>query len=145
VRATTTCDNPMCSCDPCTCEHCTCGVARLGALERRVMDVLWEESDREMTGREVADRFPENAYTTVVTVLDRLGHKGLVRRRLDGRSIRFTVVGTRGVHTAVLMREDLMAGRDTDSALVRFAQTLSPSQAAVLRRALDESESTPDP
>ncbi len=144
MRATTTCGNPMCSCDPCTCENCTCGVARLGALERRVMDVLWEGADRELTGREVADGFPENAYTTVATVLDRLVRKGLVQRRLDGRSIRFAVVGTRGVHTAVLMHEDLLAGRDPDSALVSFAQTLSPSEAAVLRRALDEPECKPE-
>jgi hypothetical protein len=92
----TTCDNPMCSCDPCTCDTCTCGVARVGELERRVMMILWERGDDELTGRQVADALPEHAYTTVATVLDRLVHKGLVRRRKLGRSIRFAAVGTQG-------------------------------------------------
>ena len=50
----TTCDNPMCSCDPCTCDTCTCGVARVGELERRVMTILWEQgrrADRSSGGR----------------------------------------------------------------------------------------------
>jgi predicted transcriptional regulator len=104
------------------------------------MDILWEQ-DSELTGRDVADVFPENAYTTVATVLDRLVRKGLVRRRMDGRLIRFAPVGTPGAHTAVLMREALAAGQDPDAALLRFAETLSPEEAAILRQSLDELES----
>ena len=85
--AKTTCDNPMCSCDPCGCDHCTCGVARVGDLERRVMTILWEQGGDEMTGRQVADALPENAYTTVATVLDRLVHNAH-RLELSGESIR---------------------------------------------------------
>ena len=81
----TTCDNPMCSCNPCTCDSCSCGVATLGDLERRVMDILWEEPEGERTVRSVADVLPEYAYTTVATVLERLSQKGLVRRRKVGR------------------------------------------------------------
>jgi predicted transcriptional regulator len=102
------------------------------------MDILWEQADRELTGRDVADVLPDYAYTTVATVLDRLAHKGLVHRRMEGRSIRFTAVGTRGAHTAVLMYEALAVARDPDSALARFAETLSPSEAAILRHALNE-------
>jgi predicted transcriptional regulator len=101
------------------------------------MDILWAASDRELTGRDVADLIPENAYTTVATVLDRLVHKGLVHRRMEGRSIRFTAVGTSDAHTAVLMHEVLSASGRADSALAQFAETLSPSQAATLRRALE--------
>ena len=36
-----------------------------------------------MAGREVAGLLPENAYTTVATVLDRLVHKGLVQRKME--------------------------------------------------------------
>jgi predicted transcriptional regulator len=136
VSSITTCDNPMCSCDPCACDNCSCGVARLGNLERRVMDVLWEKPESEPTVRDVADVLPDYAYTTVATVLDRLVHKGLVRRRMDRRTIRFTTIGTRGTHTAVLMREALSVDPDADAALVRFAETLSPSEAAVLGGAL---------
>ena len=85
------CDNPLCSCDPCTCATCACGVARLGELERRVMDILWEQPTRELTVRDVAELLPESAYTTVATVLDRLVHKDLVRRRMDRGSIQFAI------------------------------------------------------
>lgn len=138
--STTTCDNPMCSCDPCICDNCHCGAAKLGELERRVMDILWEEPDRALTGRDVARQLPANAYTTVATVLDRLVHKGLVRREMDGRYIQFTAIGSPGAHTAVLMHEALAAGGDRNSALVRFAQNLSPEEVAVLRRSLRDGD-----
>lgn len=137
MSATTTCDNPMCSCDPCSCDTCTCGVARLGDLERRVMEILWEEPDSESSGRDVADALPDYAYTTVATVLDRLVNKGVVRRRMEGRTIRFAPVGTRGTHTAVLMHEALAVDSDATAALVIFAETLTPTEAAVLRRTLN--------
>ena len=132
----TKCDNPACSCDPCSCTECVCGVARLGDLERRVMETLWKDPSQELTGRDVADVFPESAYTTVATVLDRLVRKGLVRRRTLRGSIRFAAIGTQGAYTAVLMREALSAGDDPEAALVRFTEILSPSEAAILRNSL---------
>ncbi len=138
MSATTTCDNPRCSCESCTCTDCTCGGARLGELERRVIDILWEAPGRELTGRDVADVLPDYAYTTVATVLDRLARKGLVRRRRDGRTIRFVATGTGATHTAVLMHEALEATSDPGAALVRFTETISPEEAEVLRRALGE-------
>jgi len=101
------------------------------------MEILWREADSEVTGRHVADMLPEYAYTTVATVLDRLTHKGLVKRRLDGRTIRFTAIGSKGAHTAVLMHHALAEDSDPDAALVRFAENLSDDEAAVLRRALN--------
>jgi len=132
MSAVTTCDNPLCACDPCLCENCGCGTPKISALERRVMDVLWQEPARELTGRDVADALSNYAYTTVTTVLDRLVHKGLVRRRMEGRTIRFTTFGTRGAHTAILMHEALAADHDPVSALVRFAETLSHPQVGIL-------------
>jgi predicted transcriptional regulator len=137
MGANSTCDNPMCSCIPCTCDSCSCGVATLGDLERRVMDVVWAVPERELTVRAVADVLPEYAYTTVATVLERLGRKGLVRRRKVGRIVRFVAVGTRGAHTAVLMREALAASSDPDAALIRFSETLSEAEATLVRQALD--------
>jgi predicted transcriptional regulator len=111
-------------------------VATLGDLERAVMEILWEVPDRELTGRNVFDLLPGYAYTTVATVLDRLVHKGLVRRRMDGRKIRFAATGTRADHTAGLMHDALVVANDPEAALVSFAGTLSRSEVAVLRRAL---------
>jgi predicted transcriptional regulator len=102
------------------------------------MDVVWGEGHDELTARNVADLFPEYAYTTVATVLDRLVTKGLVRRRKVGPTVRFSAVGTGGAHTAVLMHQALATGSDPDAALVRFAATLSAEEVAVLRRALEE-------
>jgi predicted transcriptional regulator len=96
------------------------------------MSILWEEADREVTGRQVADLLPGHAYTTVATVLDRLVHKGMVRRRMEGRSIRFAANGTQGAHTAVLMHQMLAQGPDRDAALARFTEILSPEEVAAL-------------
>jgi predicted transcriptional regulator len=137
VTATMTCQNPRCSCDSCACAECKCGTARIGELERRVIDILWEEPGVEMSGRAVTDALSDYAYTTVATVLDRLTGKGLVRRRMDGRTIRFAATGTRASHTAALMHEALGATNDPDAALARFARTVSESEARVLRRALE--------
>ncbi|MGO8872988.1 MAG: BlaI/MecI/CopY family transcriptional regulator [Acidimicrobiales bacterium] len=140
MSTTSTCENPMCSCDPCGCTDCKCGAARLGDLQRRVMGLLWESCPREVTGRQVADELPRYAYTTVATVLDRLVRKGLVTRRMDGHTIRYSAVGTKGAHTAVLMHQALGEDSDPDAALLRFAESLSDSEATVLRRALNRLE-----
>ena len=135
----TPCPNPKCTCADCRCgPTCKCGVLRLGTLERRVMEVLWEGPGRERTGREVADAFPDYAYTTLSTVLDRLVTKELLDRRQDGRVIHYSATNTRAVHTALLMQEALNATRDPDAALACFAQGLSASQADALRMALDD-------
>ena len=49
-------------------------------LEQQVIGVLWTDLGTEMTVRQVAEHFPDHAYTTVLTILDRLEHKGMVRR-----------------------------------------------------------------
>jgi predicted transcriptional regulator len=143
VSATMTCQNPRCSCASCSCAHCTCGGARIGELERRVIDILWEEPGTDLSGRQVANALPDYAYTTVATVLDRLAGKGLVQRRMDGRTIRFAATGTRATHTAALMHEALGATSDPDAALVRFAETVSASEARALREALEALEGKP--
>ncbi|OGW13862.1 MAG: hypothetical protein A2035_06495 [Nitrospirae bacterium GWA2_42_11] len=57
----------------------------LGDLEKSVMDVLWEMS--EATGREVFEEIEKKkpvAFTTVLTVMDRLLKKGLIKRIKKG-------------------------------------------------------------
>ncbi len=100
------------------------------------MEILWERPGQEQTGRAVADRLPDHAYTTVATVLDRLSNKGLLRRRLEGRTVRFAAVNTQGDHGAQLMWEALEASGDPSTTLERFAETVSVLQAEILRQAL---------
>jgi BlaI family transcriptional regulator, penicillinase repressor len=111
-------------------------MARLGELERKVMEVLWTDLSVEVTVRHVEKRLPGYAYTTLLTVLDRLQRKGLVRRTKHGRAFRYAAVSSREEYTAELMREALAAAADRDAVLVHFAETVSPSEAAVLREAL---------
>lgn len=115
-------------------------MTRLGELERRVMDELWSSMGTERTVREVAEHLPTHAYTTVLTVLDRLERKGLVRRSRDGRAHRYAAAASREEYTAELMHEALVGTSDRDAALVRFAETVSSEEAAVLRQALGDAE-----
>jgi predicted transcriptional regulator len=59
-------------------------VRTLGELELRLMDVLWDGEP--LTVRQVQTKLhrPKPAYTTVMTTLDRLFRKGLLRREKDG-------------------------------------------------------------
>ncbi len=59
-----------------------------GDLEQAVMDVLWATpaamSVRDVQGKLAPQRVL--AYTTVMTVMDRLAKKGQLTRELDGRA-----------------------------------------------------------
>lgn len=120
-------------------------MARLGELERKVMDVLWASMGTGLTVREVSEQLPHHAYTTVLTVLDRLGRKQLVRRTKDGRAHRYQAVASREAYTAELMHEALGAAPDPEAVLVRFAETVTSAEAVVLRRALLDSDGRTSP
>ncbi|MEH1026880.1 BlaI/MecI/CopY family transcriptional regulator [Micromonospora sp. DT68] len=117
-------------------------MTRLGDLERAVMDVLWDvvpgTSDG-VTVREVADALDgrELAYTTVMTVLDRLAGKGMVQREREGRAWRYRPAASREAHIAQLMLDALDLGGSRDAALVRFARSVTGTEAEVLRAALE--------
>lgn len=106
------------------------------------MDVLWSlPGDGWMTVREVheslaADR--DIAYTTVMTVMDRLSKKGLVSQHKEGRAYLYRAASSRGEMTADLMREalDEFAVDDRTTALVRFVGESTPEERAALREAL---------
>jgi predicted transcriptional regulator len=119
-------------------------MVRLGELEQQVIGVLWGAMGTEMTVREVAEHFPDHAYTTVLTVLDRLERKGMVRRIKGGRAHHYVATGSRAAYAATLMREALSASPDPDAVLVHFAETVSPDEADLLRALLAE-PSTPEP
>jgi BlaI family penicillinase repressor len=63
---------------------------RLGPLEQRLMDALWQRGHA--TVREVQESgcCPELAYTTLMTTLDRLYKKGLLTREAEGRAFRYS-------------------------------------------------------
>jgi predicted transcriptional regulator len=63
----------------------------LGELEAIVLEALWgagkARSVREVL--ELVQRRPALAYTTILTVLDRLHDKGLVSRQKEGKAFRY--------------------------------------------------------
>jgi predicted transcriptional regulator len=113
----------------------------MGDLERAVMDVLWVDGSRWCTVREVHESLAAGrdiAYTTVMTVLDRLAKKGLVAQERDGRAYRYRTVASRGAMTADLMREalDEFAVDERRTALVAFVGDATAEERAALREAL---------
>ena len=110
----------------------------MGELEQAVLEVLWER-ETPASGREVHERLAgrDLAYTTVMTVLDRLVAKDVVVREREGRAFRYSPRQSRAAMTAEVMRDALEAtGADRDQALVSFVGEASEADLAALRRAL---------
>jgi len=106
------------------------------------MDVLWAHGDsgpctvREVFGALSASR--DIAYTTVMTVLDRLAKKGIVVQHRDGRAYRYAPSEPRATMIAGLMM-DVLEDTDGDvrrTALLRFAEGVSAEEAAALQAVL---------
>ncbi|HSC29670.1 MAG TPA: BlaI/MecI/CopY family transcriptional regulator [Vicinamibacterales bacterium] len=114
--------------------------AGLGPLERAVMDVVWQGS--QVSVRDVQTRLGRAvAYTTVMTTLDRLFKKGLVRRARSGRAFVYSSALTReeveAKLTAGLLRE-VMSSRVFGS--TPFLSNLVDAVADSDDRLLDELE-----
>ena len=120
-------------------------LTRLGDLERAVMDHLWSDSHSQ-TVRQVHEALSEHrdlAYTTVMTVLQRLAKKNLVSQIRDDRAHRYAPVHGRDELVAGLMVDALDQASDSGSrqaALVHFVERVGIDEAEALRRALDELE-----
>jgi predicted transcriptional regulator len=116
-------------------------------LERLVMEEIWTQGEatvrsvRDALNADAAQR--ERAYTTVLTILQRLDAKALVIRHRNGKT---------DVYTAALPREEYLRARaDADVselleqygelALVQFARrmaALDPERREALRRLAGE-------
>jgi predicted transcriptional regulator len=111
---------------------------QLHELESEVMEELWEGGER--TVREVLDalnarRSPHRAYTTILTVMQRLHRKGMLRREWRDR---------RHVYVPALSRDeyaeaqvDALLSEYGDVALAHFAREMSrldPKRREQIRR-----------
>lgn len=114
-----------------------------------MLQVLWDRPEpagardvlTALTAREGAER--ELAITTVLTVLDRLRRKGLVRRERSGRAHLYQATVSREDYVAGLMLEALGQAPDRGAALTRFLGGASTADTDHLRRALDSPQSSP--
>ena len=108
----------------------------LGELEREVMARLWDAPEpltvRQVHAGILADR--DLAYTTVMTVLDRLAKKKLVVRTMEDRAYKYAPAQSRAEMTASLMFDALNGTPDQDAALAYFLGQLPPG---AIRAALE--------
>jgi predicted transcriptional regulator len=84
-----------------------------GPLELRVLEALWSRTDA-VGVRRLQAEFPGLAYTTLMTTLDRLFKKDLLRRRKEGRAYLYTARHGREELESLLARdaiEDLLQGQ----------------------------------
>ena len=79
-----------------------------GPLEARVLDALWRRGTAG-TVRDLVDEFPEVAYTTLMTTLDRLHGKGALAREKSGRAFLYRARCARAELEARLAAEALGA------------------------------------
>jgi predicted transcriptional regulator len=86
---------------------------RLGPLEQRVLDALWARRVDSRV-RDLQASFPDIAYTTLMTTLDRLHRKGVVDRVLDGRAFAYRAKLTR-TEAVLSFLVDEVGGLDADA------------------------------
>lgn len=110
---------------------------RFGELESALLEAMWAIG-RPCTVHEVIDQIADGppAYTTTITVLERMRTKGWLTRRRAGRAYQYMTVHTKSEHTAHLMEETLAASPDRSAALLSFAGRLEEHEVEQLRRAL---------
>ena len=84
------------------------------------------------------------AYTTVMTVMDRLSRKAQVVQRKDGRAYLYRPRASRSEMVAELLNDTLgdFSTHDRQSALVAFVEDASAADVAALREALARLEKT---
>ncbi|MFF5233603.1 BlaI/MecI/CopY family transcriptional regulator [Dactylosporangium sp. NPDC000521] len=113
-----------------------------GELESAVMQQLWDRG-APATVREVLTdlvRQRDLAYTTVLTVMEKLYRKGYLDREPQGRAHAYRPLVSREEYTARLMREALTDSRDRAQALVNFVGQMTLDEAIALRSALTSYE-----
>lgn len=113
-----------------------------GELEARIMRVVWQ-CEVPVTAHEVLEQLSSDrdvAYTTAITVIERLRHKGWLARERDGRAYRYRATKDEGEYAASLMGQVLQEASDRSAALLRFTDQLSRSEVAALRQALGEAD-----
>ncbi len=111
----------------------------MGALESAVLEQIWSESDG-LTPRDVLNRIDGDlAYTTVMTIMNRLWKKGLLDRAKEGRAFRYRPLRSESEVIAARMSQALSVAQDRKASLSRFVEELDPDDEALLRALLKKS------
>lgn len=113
----------------------------LGPLERVVMEYMWGHGS-EVTVRDVL-KVPAArglAYTTVMTVMERLWRKGYLSRRRMGRAYVYRARRTQEEHLTTLVGEVFARAKDRRSVLLGFVRSVDSDDLDELRRVIREVE-----
>jgi predicted transcriptional regulator len=109
----------------------------LGPLERAVMEQIWDQPGDEFSVRDILETAGKrNAYTTVMTVLDRLWRKGLLTRRRLGRAYVYKARISREAHIEKLVAQVLARTTDRSSAILGFVRGVDEDDLPELRKAI---------
>jgi len=113
-------------------------VSKFGELEATVMDRMWSAEDPRSVRNimEELQRERTIAYTTVMTVMERLFRKGMLTRVEDGRAYLYSPAKSRADYTAGLMADALSNSTDKAATLVHFAEQVNAREAKQLLKAL---------
>lgn len=108
-------------------------IPALGSLEAKIMQALWDRPDEYLSVRQTLPLIDgDPAYTTVMTVLNRLYEKGLLRRHREGRAWGYRPALSREAYAASTMSEALQVASDRTAALLHFVADLPPDEAKAL-------------
>jgi len=115
-------------------------LGQLGALESEVMERIWTRG--EISVRDLhADFARRLAYTTVMTTLDRLYKKGLLKRRKQGKAFIYRPAYSEQEYQEQLAQHlfgmVLHEPKDSRAVLSRFVDVVSQTDREMLER-LDE-------
>ena len=113
-------------------------MSAFGELEAAVMEVVWD-SDSAVSVKDVRTdllRGREIAYTTVMTVMERLYRKRLLTRVTAGKAYLYRPALSRADYTSDAMASALADTHDRTAALVHFADKVSAREARTLLEAL---------
>lgn len=107
-------------------------------LEHEVLSTLWA-SPGGLTGAEVVEQLepPLLAVTTVLTVLERLRNKSLVRRAKRGREFVYVATTSAAEIQARVMSGALDEAADRRLVLARFVEALTEADQSALRDLID--------
>lgn len=107
----------------------------LGPLEAQLLELLWAQASP-ATVRHVQLAFPELAYTTLMTTLDRMYRKGLLRRHKAGRAFVYEPCCTRDELLGELVSGHVadLLGASEESTLIlsTLVRAVSRADAALL-------------
>ena len=108
----------------------------MGALETAVLEQVWA-SPAGLTPRQVLDSMEGDlAYTTVMTIMNRLWTKGVLAREREGRAYRYKPVLSESELVAGRMAKALEVASDREATLSRFVRELTVEDEALLRSLL---------